>query len=79
LAVLTKLFPGATKEQLANWADRFKTQYGRRVIILKVLATKLKDEKDDEQLAVTEQNIGESLMKMDPPQAADARTISARP
>jgi HEAT repeat protein len=68
--VLQALLPAAPKDQLSAWADRFNAEPSRRLIILKSLADKQLKDKEDERLAYTRQNIGETLMLLSQP--ADA-------
>lgn len=67
---LQKLLPKAPKEQLAQWADRFRDQPDRRLVMLLALRDKLERENDQDQLAVQLQNIGETYMRLDQPAKA---------
>jgi HEAT repeat protein len=70
--VLRTVLPGLTKEQLANFADRFKDQPEQRIIVLKALAQQLSRLNMQDDLAVTQQNIGATYMRLnDPKDAAD--------
>jgi HEAT repeat protein len=65
--VLDSLFPGATKDQLEPWVDRFHSDFDRRLIMLQAYGQKLVQPNDVERLAGTRQNIGEVLMKLERP------------
>jgi HEAT repeat protein len=76
--VLESWFPEFDKERLSALADRFmKEQPQRRVTILRALEKKLADEKDLRNLAITQQNVGETLMKLQRPQEAAAEFAAA--
>jgi HEAT repeat protein len=68
--VLQELFPLATRQRLEEWAERFKEQPERRLGVLRALEKKLGSPGDEEALAVTQQQAGECLMKLEKP--ADA-------
>lgn len=68
--VLQSLLPYASREQLQDWARRFVAQPQQRIAILKVLSEKLIAADEPEQLALTQQNIGEVYMNLNQP--ADA-------
>lgn len=68
--VLQNLFASTPKEQLAQWADRFRDQPARRLSVQLALRDVLEKEKDEVQLAVVRQNIGETYMKLNQPAEA---------
>jgi len=68
--VLESMLPKAPKDQLPIWADRFSAEPSRRLIILKTLAEKQQKDKEDEGLAYTRQNIGQTLMALNQPAEA---------
>lgn len=69
--VLADLLKGAPPQQLSVWADRFSADPAKRIVVLKILAKKQLDNKQLDDLAYTQQNIGECLMKLtDPADAA---------
>lgn len=63
-AVLSDLFPLATRDQLLAWAERFANEPARRIVVLRALAAKLNAPGDEESLALTRQQIGETLLKL---------------
>ncbi|HEY1685875.1 MAG TPA: HEAT repeat domain-containing protein [Tepidisphaeraceae bacterium] len=70
--VLIKLLAGAPTQQLTSWADRFSDDPARRAEVLKILADKQTQAHAEDDLAYTQQNIGECLMKTNQPaQASD--------
>jgi tetratricopeptide (TPR) repeat protein len=76
--VLVTWFPEFDKERLDRWAGRFlNEQPGRRLTILNILKQKLISEKDFGLLAITQQNIGETLMKLNEPNDAAAEFAAA--
>ncbi len=70
--VFIQLLPQATTQQVNRWPGRFPTDPDKRVVVLKILETKLVQDKNLDELAKTRQNIGETLMKSSPPQAEEA-------
>lgn len=68
--VLSKLLSGAPTQQLTFWADRFHDDPAKRVVVLKILTDKQQQANDNDELALTRQNIGECLMNLNQP--ADA-------
>jgi HEAT repeat protein len=68
--VLCALFPKADASQLNRWADRFMDDPPRRYIILMQLAEMLQKKEDFSQLATVQQNLGDTLMRMNDPENA---------
>lgn len=62
--VLSELFPLATRDQLLAWSERFIAEPDRRIVVLRALAAKLSSIGDEEALALTHQQIGETLLKL---------------
>lgn len=67
---LQSLFPNAPLEQLAQWADRFRDQPEQRLTVLLAMRDSLVRNRDEDQLAVIRQNIGETLLKLSRPDEA---------
>lgn len=65
--VLADLFPLATRAQLIAWNDRLALQPQRRLAVLSALANMLTAPGDDEQLALTRQQTGETLTLLSQP------------
>lgn len=63
--VFQSLLADAPPEQLHQYADQFLDQPDRRVQILELLADQQRRAGQAEQLAYTEQNIGDAYMKLD--------------
>ena len=63
---LSSIFPQMPTDRLQIWATRFKENGDseRRLLVLKDLAEKYLKQKDLEQLAITQQNIGETCMTL---------------
>ncbi len=68
--VLQSVFPQLPKEQLVNFAERFKNEPERQIIVLKALAEQLLKLKMEDELATTRQNIGQALMRLNEPKEA---------
>jgi len=64
--VLRNLFPGttATNDALFRWADRFMDDPERRIEIFEVLRDRFTRDKNERDLAIVQQNIGEEKMKL---------------
>lgn len=68
--VLQSMLPNLPKEQLQQWSDRFRDDADRRLLVLKALAEKLIAARLEDELAATNQNIGETLMRLGRPEEA---------
>jgi HEAT repeat protein len=69
--VFQSLLPQATTEQINRWPGRFQFDPEKKVVVLKSLADKLQQDKNLSELAKTQQNIGEAIMKISNPTTAD--------
>jgi HEAT repeat protein len=68
--VLQSMLPNLPKEQLQQWSDRFRQDPDRRLLVLKALSEKLVAARLEDELAGTNQNIGETLMRLNRPEEA---------
>jgi HEAT repeat protein len=69
---LDKLLHTGTSQQINGWPDRFRNDPEKRLEILYALRDAQAKDKDDYQLAITHQNIGETLMKLQTPRPDEA-------
>lgn len=63
-SVFKSRLPYADVAQLSNWANKFQQRPERRVEVLKVLADKFAAAKNMNDLALTRQNLGETLTRI---------------
>jgi len=69
--VFASLLPQASTEQINRWPGRFQFDAEKRVVVLKALADKFQQDKKLQDLAQTQQSIGEAIMKISSPTTAD--------
>jgi HEAT repeat protein len=69
---LLKVLQGGTVAEITGWPDRFKDDPQKQLEANYALRDAAAKEKDDYQLAITRQNIGQDLMKFNPPRADEA-------
>lgn len=69
---LDKLLHTGTAQQINGWPDRFRNDPEKRLEVLYALRDAQAKDKDDYQLAITHQNLGETLMKLQTPRPEEA-------
>jgi tetratricopeptide (TPR) repeat protein len=71
-SALQLALPSLTKEQLEIWADHFKGDPLRQIVVRKTLLDQLVAAKDLDAAATTQQQIADSYMELNPPDAESA-------
>jgi hypothetical protein len=69
---MVKIFKSGKSEEINPWPDQFKNDHEKRLIVLKALRDALDREGKKEQVAYTDQNIGDASMELTPKRAEDA-------
>jgi HEAT repeat protein len=76
--VFETLLPSASKEVLNDWEKRLAREPEHRLAVLLVLDGKLQQDHDLVNLAITEENTGDTYTKLNPPDEAQAAVYFGR-